>query len=145
MVRGSRMRMDGDREISGRNGVLGRHSGCTYIHSLCGGFHIQAHMVARTRQSHKRVQRGGATTRIRKGRTRTERGFIVAHPNSAKSRPLSIVQSFTVRLGYKILSETSFVLLSMGHLKCSSCGFIPVIENPPTPSPAAYAAASSLN
>ena len=69
--------MDRDWKVSGRNGVLGRHSGCTYIHPMCGGFHIQAHMVARTRQSHKRVQRG-ATTAIRKGRTRTERGFIVA-------------------------------------------------------------------
>jgi hypothetical protein len=51
--------MDKDQEVYRRNVFLGRHSGCTYIHSMCGGFHIQAHMVARTRQSHKRVQRGG--------------------------------------------------------------------------------------
>lgn len=59
MVRWCRMRMDKDQEgISGRNVVLGRHTGGTYIHSMCGGFHIQAHMVARTRPSHKKSSKG---------------------------------------------------------------------------------------
>lgn len=67
MVRRCRMRMDKDQEdISGRNGFLGRHTGGTYIHPMCGGFHIQAHMVARTRPSHKREVKeikGVATTK----------------------------------------------------------------------------------
>ncbi len=87
------MRMDKDQEdVSDRKGF--GHSWGTYIHSMCGGIHIQAHMVARTRSSQPQKSSKsskGWQPQVAVGRTRTERGFInfiVYMVNSVELRPL---------------------------------------------------------
>jgi hypothetical protein len=151
MVRWCRMRMDKDQEVSGRNGFLGRHSGGTYIHSMCGGLHIQAHMVARTRQSHKKKEiKGTATTSMSSVRPDTYRaGFHCCTLNSARPFPplcLSIVPTFTVRLRYIVLHwDTICPCLKsvLCHSDKDHGSNVVKVKNPPIPGPAAYTAASS--